>query len=242
MSSINLSWNGIGNDGAKALGDALKLNAALEVLDITNNRIMTEGSVYLGKGLAVNESLKTLKVTLFYYDFHEYVINTEYMNMQMGRNPMQSAGCYAVCAALLRNPNTAVNSIDFSDIMVNSDFLDILKKVQEQTPSLKVRTGGDVAPLRPKAKLHPMMKLKNYIEKNNMRLVDFFNTLDKDRSMGVTRQEFAQGLEVGAYTYAYYATIKYSSLVHYTMLHKNILIIIIMFSGTERTALIENTQ
>ena len=40
------------------------------------------------------------------------------------------------------------------------------------------------------------VKLKNYIERNNLRLVDFFNKFDKDGSMSVTREEFAQGIEV----------------------------------------------
>lgn len=35
MQVINLSWNGMGNEGAKALGDALKANSALEEMDIT---------------------------------------------------------------------------------------------------------------------------------------------------------------------------------------------------------------
>lgn len=34
MQKINLSWNGLGWEGAKALGDALKANSALEELDI----------------------------------------------------------------------------------------------------------------------------------------------------------------------------------------------------------------
>jgi len=34
MSSINLAWNGFGMDGAKALGDALKVNSALTELHI----------------------------------------------------------------------------------------------------------------------------------------------------------------------------------------------------------------
>lgn len=41
-----------------------------------------------------------------------------------------------------------------------------------------------------------MVKLRNYIEKNNLRLVDFFNKFDKDHSMSVTREEFTEGLEV----------------------------------------------
>jgi len=33
---------------------------------------------------------------------------------QMGQNPMLTAGCYGVCAALLRNPNAAICELDFS--------------------------------------------------------------------------------------------------------------------------------
>lgn len=32
----------------------------------------------------------------------------------MGKNPMQSAGCYAICAAILRNPNCLLKVVDFS--------------------------------------------------------------------------------------------------------------------------------
>lgn len=96
--------------------------------------------------------------------------------------------CFIGSLCLLRAPT--------QDIMVNTDFGDVLRKVKEQIPLLKVRTGGDGVPLRPKAKVHPMIKLKNFIEKNNMRVVDFFNSLDEDHSMGVTREEFAQGIEV----------------------------------------------
>lgn len=96
-----------------------------------------------------------------------------------------------------------ITHLSQQDILVNSDFGDILKKVREQLPALKVRTGGDGVPLRPKAKLHPMTKLTNYIEKNNLRLVDFFRTLDKDGSMGVTREEFSQGLAVGLPVHLY---------------------------------------
>ena len=35
MKKINLSWNGFGNEGALALGDALKGNSVLETLDIS---------------------------------------------------------------------------------------------------------------------------------------------------------------------------------------------------------------
>ena len=44
-----------------------------------------------------------------------------------------------------------------------------------------------------------MKILKNWIEDNQMRLLDLFNTLDKDKSMNITVKEFADGLKVIAF-------------------------------------------
>ena len=82
------------------------------------------------------------------------------------------------------------------DILVNNDFHDVFKQVQEQLPNIKMKHGGDGLVPKPKAKVHPMIKLQNYIEKNNLRLVDFFNRFDKDGSMSVTREEFKEGIDV----------------------------------------------
>ncbi|XP_033748788.1 leucine-rich repeat-containing protein 74B-like isoform X2 [Pecten maximus] len=174
MKKINLSWNGFGLDGSIAMCDALKHNQTLEELNLTNNRITAEGAVILGKGISVNETLTSLK---------------------MGKNPMQSAGCYGICAAILRNPNSILKELDFSDILVNNDFNEIYKQVQEQCPDMKLKHGGMEPPKKPKKPVHPMVKLANYIQKNNLRLVDFFNKFDKDGSMSVTYEEFQQGIE-----------------------------------------------
>lgn len=42
----------------------------------------------------------------------------------------------------------------------------------------------------------PMSKIHKYLQDNDMRLVDFFNTMDADHSMSVTREELQQGIEV----------------------------------------------
>lgn len=34
MAKVNLSWNGFGKEGAKAIGEALKMNSSLEELDL----------------------------------------------------------------------------------------------------------------------------------------------------------------------------------------------------------------
>ncbi|XP_019620314.1 PREDICTED: leucine-rich repeat-containing protein 74B-like isoform X2 [Branchiostoma belcheri] len=182
ITHLDLSWNGFGDDGAEAIGDALKSNKTLEFLDMSNNRISTEGAVLLAKGLIENDTLRVLK---------------------MGKNPMQSAGCYGVLKGISQNEKSAIQELDFSDILVNDDFDELLKQVKEMLPALLVKTaervhgrGGaakDFKKAKPRA--DPMTKLKQYVEKNNLRLVDLFNQFDKDKSMSVTREEFAQGIE-----------------------------------------------
>lgn len=174
MSSINLAFNGFGMDGAKALGDALKVNSALTVLDIPNNRITTEGAVLLGKGLTVNDSLKVLR---------------------MGKNPMCSSGCYAIVTAILKNDSSIIEDIDFSDVAVNYDFLQLLMELKEQMPGIRVNYHGETSQKKQKQVIHPMTKLKNFIERKNIRLLDFFNMLDTDHSMSISRKEFSDGIE-----------------------------------------------
>ncbi len=55
--------NGVENEGALALADAIKSTDILKELDITNTRINTEAAVNLAKALAVNETLLVLKVS-----------------------------------------------------------------------------------------------------------------------------------------------------------------------------------
>ncbi|CAL1544492.1 unnamed protein product [Lymnaea stagnalis] len=175
MKKVNLSWNGFGLEASTALMEALKANSVLEEIDLTNNRIVTEGAVLLGKGLTLNETLKVFRV---------------------GKNPMQSAGCWAIAAAILKNPSCMLEVVDFADILVNKDFVTLWKQVEEQFPKLKMSHGGTEMPLKPKQRVHPMVKITAFITSNNIRLVDFFNRFDKDGSMNVNKDEFRQGLSV----------------------------------------------
>ncbi|XP_027053898.1 leucine-rich repeat-containing protein 74B-like [Pocillopora damicornis] len=173
---LNLAWNGFGNDGSLAMGEALKVNTTLRELDLTNNRITAEGAVYLAKGLMVNTCLQVLKI---------------------GKNPMQSPGAYALVNAMKNNLESKLIEVELTDITVNNDFVELCKEVQQLRPDMKIRHGGTGgAPFKPKNRPTPMKILKNYIEDNKMRLLDLFNTLDKDKSMNITVKEFADGLKV----------------------------------------------
>lgn len=175
LKTLNLAWNGFGNDGALAMGEALKVNSSLRELDLTNNRITAEGAVYLAKGLMVNTCLQVLKI---------------------GKNPMQSPGAYAIVNAIKNNPESTLIEIELTDITVNNDFIELCKEVQHLRSNMKISHGGTGgADFKPKARPTPMKILKNYIEDNQMRLLDLFNTLDKDKSMNITVKEFADGLK-----------------------------------------------
>lgn len=59
-----------------------------------------------------------------------------------------------------------------------------------------MKTGCDGVKLKPKIKIHPIVKLKNWFEKHHMKLIDFFAKFDKDGSMTVSRDEFKSGILV----------------------------------------------
>ena len=83
---------------------------------------------------------------------------------------------------------------------MNNDFLELCKEVQQMRPDIKINHGGPGgAAFKPKTRPSPMKILKNWIEDNQMRLLDLFNTLDKDKSMNITVKEFADGLKVKLY-------------------------------------------
>lgn len=67
LQALYVAWNGFSNCGCREIGTALQGNTALEVLDLSNNRIGLEGAKWLAKGLLVNSKLRHLKVSC-----HEY--------------------------------------------------------------------------------------------------------------------------------------------------------------------------
>lgn len=62
LKQLDLSWNGFGNEGALAMGEALKSNNTLVHLNLNNNRITNEGVSMLCRGLEFNDTLRVLLV------------------------------------------------------------------------------------------------------------------------------------------------------------------------------------
>ncbi len=62
LKHLDLSWNGFGNEGALAMGEALKFNNTLVHLNLSNNRLTNEGVGMLCRGLEFNDTLRVLLV------------------------------------------------------------------------------------------------------------------------------------------------------------------------------------
>ena len=61
LSSVrSLGINRIGDEGASALGEAVKVNSSLKSLDLQRNGIGDEGATAIGDALRVNASLTRL--------------------------------------------------------------------------------------------------------------------------------------------------------------------------------------
>ncbi|XP_026198414.1 leucine-rich repeat-containing protein 74B isoform X2 [Anabas testudineus] len=118
LTTVDLSYNGFAKEGAIALGQALKENNVLEELNVSNNRIPPEGAIHLAMGL------------------------------KMGRNPIQSAGCYGILKSIQENPDSAMETLDFTVITVNQEFEDLYTAVKEIFPALTVNHGGRIGTFR----------------------------------------------------------------------------------------------
>ncbi|KAG0007408.1 hypothetical protein BGZ82_005419, partial [Podila clonocystis] len=62
LSTLNLSVNSIGDNGAQALSEALKTNSTLTTLNLSGNSIGNNGAQALSEALKTNPTLTTLNL------------------------------------------------------------------------------------------------------------------------------------------------------------------------------------
>ncbi|KAM8961903.1 leucine-rich repeat-containing protein 74B [Pelodytes ibericus] len=174
LHSLDLSYNGFGNDGAMALGEALKINNVLEELNISNNRISLKGAVRFAMCLKENKTLKVL---------------------QMARNPMKSEGCFAILKSIQANSVSSIESLNFSDIVVNKEFEDLYNTLKAAMPNLSIKHGGNSDVFKGyRMKADPINKVRQYIKENNLQLSELFGLKGNDKSIVMKHEEFQQEL------------------------------------------------
>jgi NLR family CARD domain-containing protein 3 len=64
VTKLNLSWNGLGYEGALAFGEVLKKNFVLSEVNLASNRINWKAIQLIANGLRKNKSVETLIVSL----------------------------------------------------------------------------------------------------------------------------------------------------------------------------------
>jgi len=64
LTTVNLSYNGLSDDGAAALARCVRLNKTIRHLDVSNNRISAIGARVFAAGLKKNDCLEVLRVRL----------------------------------------------------------------------------------------------------------------------------------------------------------------------------------
>ncbi|NXG83739.1 LR74A protein, partial [Stercorarius parasiticus] len=172
---LNLSWNGVGNEGALALGEALKVNKVLVHLDISNNQINNEGAKKLCRGLEVNGKLQILK---------------------MANNPLTVEGAIELVISIRKNPQSMMEEINISNVLVNETFIKLLNLVCQTRPELHVIYGeieGCIAKI-PKQHPNPMKVIQNYLKECNLQLWDFFRNIDKAGNMKIPVAAFRRAM------------------------------------------------
>lgn len=114
--------------------------------------------------------------------------------IKMAKNPMESSGCYAIIKGLQKNPASKLILIDFTDIHTDKYFDEELEVFKTIFPETIVKSGTEIKK-KSKVPLHPLRKLKNYIDKHQIKLIDLFNKFDIDGSLSVTKAQFIQGIQ-----------------------------------------------
>lgn len=61
--SLHLDNNNLGPDGARAIGEALKMNVSIKYLNLWNNGLGPDGAVAIGEALKVNQALMQLDLS-----------------------------------------------------------------------------------------------------------------------------------------------------------------------------------
>ncbi|XP_041354600.1 leucine-rich repeat-containing protein 74B-like [Gigantopelta aegis] len=182
IKKLNVSWNGIGNDGARVLGRALRDNWILEELDVSSSRIGFEGLRMLFAGMVGNETLKRLILT---------------------KNPITSSGACVALRLIQSTPSFQIKKLEMADLSVTSEFLDLLSELHKTKPDFVAVYGGI---LRNKDMIldtlakhsdirDPLEIFMEFIKQNNLRLMDMFTRLDKDKNFSISRLEFERGIK-----------------------------------------------
>ncbi|XP_068721143.1 NLR family CARD domain-containing protein 3-like [Montipora capricornis] len=117
LTTLKLSFNGIGNSVAKSLSEALKVNTCLTTLDLKWNKIDAAGAESLSEALKVNTSVTTLNLSFnrignsVAKSLSEALkVNTALTTLDLSFNKIDDSGAESLSEAL--KDNTSLTTLD----------------------------------------------------------------------------------------------------------------------------------
>ena len=120
LSSLDLDWNSIGNEGANSLAQALRVNTSLSSLHLRGNSIGNEGANSLAQALRVNTSLSSLYLARNSIGneganslAQALRVNTSLSSLDLTRNSIGNEGANSLAQAL--RVNTSLSSLNLSE-------------------------------------------------------------------------------------------------------------------------------
>ena len=184
-----MSWNGLSNDGARAISASLlERTCPLRSLNLECNRIGMLGAYALARALRQNRTLRKLDLTL---------------------NPITTEGVKAILKALINNYYTGVEQLEIRDVPIEQAFVDLIDQIRRRRTK---RASSEFSVIYGRA-IHdpdfyitaaeavdrvndPLTILFKYIKEKGYRLLDLFAQFDKNRSSSLTFEEFKNGFIV----------------------------------------------
>uniref|UniRef100_A0A665UP76 EF-hand domain-containing protein n=1 Tax=Echeneis naucrates TaxID=173247 RepID=A0A665UP76_ECHNA len=195
---LHLSGNGLSRVEAQSLGQALKQNNTLELLDLSHNRIHDEGVTLLCHGLATNDTLRVLKVGgrkgeswrtgMLGHDCH-YCDHFK-LFFVLSQNPMTEVGALMLLQTVTNNTKSAVEAIDISKVFVCEAFVELLEELRQRSPAM------DVCYSVMNSVTRNLSALQIFQVKQNESIMDFFSRLDKEGTMEVSTAAFRRAVKV----------------------------------------------
>ncbi|XP_067937699.1 leucine-rich repeat-containing protein 74A-like [Watersipora subatra] len=178
IARADLSFNGF-HDAAVGIGELMAVTTTLTYLDLTSNRITDVDMAHFLKGFERNETLETLLI---------------------GKNPYTAPFCKQLLQIVCNNPKNKIKELDLDSQSVEIEFLDLIHTTRKER-QLYINHGTVLkADLQKEAtddfsSSDPMMVLMECIAQRQLKLVDIFQSLDRDDSKTITRTELREGLQ-----------------------------------------------
>ncbi|XP_060591960.1 leucine-rich repeat-containing protein 74A-like [Ruditapes philippinarum] len=210
---LDLSWNHIRLKGAEAIGEAIEMNNTLLKVNLEWNGLHQDGAFSIARALKKNETL--IELNLVCNRLSEYCIaeilkglqeNSSLEILRIGQNQVTTRGALLILKNIKENTSSKISVLDFGNQEVHDSFEQLyleMKKERDITVVYGSVWKTERAPLSQSAadddeiallSCNPLTVLMECMRLQNMRLIDFFKSLDKNKSDMICINELCEGL------------------------------------------------